>query len=127
MKKGDRSKGRLLHTLPGSSIMPAWFHGWWAFIRSCFMTELLLVIFVISALLILHTYLFYPAAMILFFPKKRHKIASYKITDELPQVAVLVAAYNEEKVIGEKVISVFNTSYPLSRLKVYVGSDASMD
>ena len=47
--------------------------------------------------------------------------------DNLPEVAVLIAAYNEEKVIGEKIDSVFNSAYPLSKIKVYLGSDASSD
>jgi len=38
-----------------------------------------------------------------------------------------MAAYNEEKVIGDKIASVFKTSYPLQKIHFYIGSDASTD
>ena len=91
------------------------------------MYNLLLVIFLISVVFILHTYLFYPVGMMLLFSKRRKKIEEFITDENLPSVAVLIAAYNEEKVIREKIISVFNTNYPLSKIKVYVGSDASLD
>ena len=92
------------------------------------MTNVLVLIFVFSTALILHTYFLYPFLMILFFSKKKKINTNYKKNDsELPSVAFLIAAYNEEKVIKEKLESVFNTNYPKNKLKVYVGSDASND
>jgi len=91
------------------------------------MFSVLLVIFCIAVLLILHTYLFYPLLMITLFKRSKTAIREFGHNDELPQVAVLVAAYNEEKVIAEKIISVFSSTYPLNKIKVYVGSDASTD
>src|SRR6218665_3531093 len=91
------------------------------------MHSLLLVIFCISTILVLHTYLFYPLAMMLLFPKARLVPGEYAEEEELPEVAVLIAAYNEEKVIAEKIISVFNSGYPEDKITVLVGSDASSD
>ncbi|WP_317897223.1 glycosyltransferase [Aurantibacillus circumpalustris] len=91
------------------------------------MHSTLLIIFFVSGILIVHTYVIYPLSMILFFSKTKKKIVEYSIEDELPNVLVLIAAYNEEKVIGEKIDSVFNSTYPLKKIKVYVGSDASQD
>jgi cellulose synthase/poly-beta-1,6-N-acetylglucosamine synthase-like glycosyltransferase len=91
------------------------------------MDNALITIFAISVLLILHTYLFYPLGMMLFFSKKKRLINEYTQGDVLPPVAILIAAYNEEKVIEEKLNSVFNTGYPLHQITVYVGSDASTD
>lgn len=65
--------------------------------------------------------------MIVCFSKTRKTNKEYKPDENLPNVAVLIAAYNEEKVIGEKIDSVFNTNYPVSKIKIYVGSDASQD
>jgi cellulose synthase/poly-beta-1,6-N-acetylglucosamine synthase-like glycosyltransferase len=45
----------------------------------------------------------------------------------LPDVAVFFAAYNEIKVIEEKLKSIIATSYPLTKLKVFIGSDNSTD
>lgn len=91
------------------------------------MHNILLFIFYISLLLILHTYFLYPLCMMFLFPKAKTKVEEFSLQDELPEVAVLIAAYNEEKVIKEKILSVFNTTYPLQKIKVYVGSDASTD
>ncbi|MES2680205.1 MAG: glycosyltransferase [Bacteroidota bacterium] len=65
--------------------------------------------------------------MMLFFSKQRAGIREFTSADELPPVAILIAAYNEEKVIEEKLNSVFSTEYPLQQITVYVGSDASTD
>ncbi len=91
------------------------------------MDKILLVILISSVLCIAHTYLFYPLLMIMVFRKQKTKIAEYSALDDLPAVAVLVAAYNEERVIAEKINSIFNTTYPVSKIKVYIGSDASVD
>jgi cellulose synthase/poly-beta-1,6-N-acetylglucosamine synthase-like glycosyltransferase len=91
------------------------------------MYSVILIIFLISVFFILHTYLFYPVGMMALFSKPGTKIEQFAPHENLPSVAVLIAAYNEEKVIREKIISVFNTTYPLSKIKVYVGSDASLD
>lgn len=91
------------------------------------MHNFFVILFCVSVGLILHTYLIYPVSMILLFSKNKRKDAEYLSSEELPSLAVLVAAYNEEKVIEKKIRSVFNTHYPLSKIKVYLGSDASTD
>ena len=91
------------------------------------MHSTLLIIFFVSAFLIIHTYVIYPLSMILLFSKTNKKTPEYSLNDELPDVAVLIAAYNEERVIGEKIESVFKSTYPFSKIKIYVGSDASQD
>ena len=86
-------------------------------------------LFVVSALGILHTYFFYPVWMMLFTTKKiqNEKVYEESEKDNLPTVAILFAAYNEESVLDAKLKSTFKTSYPLHKLNVYVGSDASTD
>lgn len=44
-----------------------------------------------------------------------------------PQVSILIAARNEEKVIGELLLSLENLSYPKDKMDVWVGNDASID
>lgn len=91
------------------------------------MRDLLIILFFSSVFLILQTYLFYPLWMLLFRTKTKVNVNVFSNNDELPVVGILIAAYNEEKIIGEKIISVFKTNYPLKKIKVYVGSDASTD
>lgn len=91
------------------------------------MHNILILIFALSVYFILHSYIFYPLGLILFTSSKRKEKPEYKINDELPTVAILMAAYNEEKVIGEKIKSVFETNYPKEKITFYIGSDASSD
>jgi cellulose synthase/poly-beta-1,6-N-acetylglucosamine synthase-like glycosyltransferase len=65
--------------------------------------------------------------VILCAPKKNIYNNVFLEEDNLPQVAVLMAAYNEEKVIHEKIRSVFETNYPLNKITFFIGSDASTD
>src|SRR5205814_1728945 len=91
------------------------------------MDNILLVIFFLSVYLILHSYLFYPLWLIFFTSQKKKNAVQFNLNDELPTVAILMAAYNEEKVIGEKIKSVFDTTYPKQKITFYIGSDASTD
>ncbi|MBK7665899.1 MAG: glycosyltransferase [Sphingobacteriaceae bacterium] len=91
------------------------------------MYSALLIIFVLSAYAILHSYVVYPLWLIVFTPDKKSNKEKYTLEENLPEVAILMAAYNEEKVIGDKIASVFNTTYPLDKITLYIGSDASND
>ena len=46
---------------------------------------------------------------------------------ELPVLAVICAAYNEASVIEKKIVSVFESTYPLHKIKFYIGTDACSD
>jgi cellulose synthase/poly-beta-1,6-N-acetylglucosamine synthase-like glycosyltransferase len=46
---------------------------------------------------------------------------------DLPHVAVLVAAFNEEQHIAERIANLLNQDYPAERLHIYIGSDACSD
>lgn len=48
-------------------------------------------------------------------------------TSELPSVAVLVAAFNEERHIADRIRNILEQDYPADRLRLFVGSDASSD
>jgi cellulose synthase/poly-beta-1,6-N-acetylglucosamine synthase-like glycosyltransferase len=91
------------------------------------MYNLLIIILICSSLLILHTYVFYPLFMILIYRNSNYNQLLFYSDHELPSIAILIAAHNEEKVIEKKILSVFNTNYPSSKLKVFIGSDASTD
>jgi len=59
--------------------------------------------------------------------KKSANTQKYLQSDELPTVAVVFAAYNEEKILAHKIESTFNTTYPIQKLQVWIGSDNSTD
>lgn len=84
------------------------------------------ILFYISLLGILHTYLVYPMSMLI-LGKIFHKNSSKPSNEYLPTVEIIFAAYNEESVIRDKITHSFKTKYPLDKLSVRVGSDASSD
>ena len=92
------------------------------------MFYVLLILFALSILSVLHSYVFYPLYLFTStnFSKEQNKI-QYTENDLLPEVAILVAAYNEEKVIAQKIESTFSTNYPHNKITLYIGSDASSD
>ncbi|MFC5269656.1 glycosyltransferase [Adhaeribacter terreus] len=85
------------------------------------------ILFWVSVLLVLHTYLFFPLLLKMLSAGKKQYQLVFSETDELPEVAVLLAAYNEEAVIEEKIRSTFRTNYPRLKIALYIGSDNSTD
>ncbi len=86
---------------------------------------MLAAVFWISSVLIIYTYLIYPA-ILLFFRRVtfRRKIGH---GDYFPFVSVIISAHNEEKVIGDKLENCLKTDYPKDRIEILVGSDGSTD
>lgn len=87
------------------------------------------VVFWISVIALFQTYVFFP--IILNFLAKgktqNENVYDLKNKQDLPKVSILLAAYNEEQVIEEKILSTFNTKYPLDKIEFWIGSDASSD
>ncbi len=79
----------------------------------------------LAALALLATYALYPLAMAWL---ARRKGRPWK-TDEhaLPAVTMVVAVYNEEGVMAEKIANFRALDYPEDRLSLLVGSDGSSD
>ncbi|MWV65231.1 glycosyltransferase [Halorubrum sp. JWXQ-INN 858] len=73
----------------------------------------------------LHTFFFYPATLYLY-----NRLCSSDQAvqlDKLPSTALIIAAYNEEDVIAEKIENSLKLEYPTDRLNVVVFSDGSDD
>ncbi len=85
-------------------------------------------VFWISFLCILHSYVLFPLILnLLAKGKKQNRLIYLPDDDGLPVISILLAVYNEESVIEEKIKSTFNTGYPLPKIHFYIGSDASVD
>ena len=74
-----------------------------------------------------YSYLIYPSLMYLLTKNKRENRLEYERSDSLPTVSVLLAVHNGEHAIREKIERTFQTTYPLSRIDFWIGSDASSD
>jgi cellulose synthase/poly-beta-1,6-N-acetylglucosamine synthase-like glycosyltransferase len=85
------------------------------------------IIFWISVLALAHTYLIFPVLLrLLSFRKKGNQLA-YNKSDDLPDIGIVMAVRNEERIIETKIRSIFNSGYPVSKIRLYIGSDASGD
>lgn len=86
------------------------------------------LLFWFCVLALFHSYVLYPVLLKLFSLGKKENEIVFALDDvQLPEVFIVFSVYNEEKVIREKLESIFDTTYPLSKLKVYIGSDNSTD
>lgn len=94
------------------------------------LTAILLVVYGLSLLGLAHTYLLYPLQL-----KRRVKrqpphtpiLPDDAPAEDWPLVSVLMAAYNEEAVIAQKVESLLASDYPRHRIRFFIGSDNSSD
>lgn len=86
----------------------------------------MLYIFILSAFIILHTYLFYPFLLWIldkFFLEDEKE----ENTDYFPEVSILIPAFNEEKIIKRKIENLKSLDYPAGKMEVIIASDGSTD
>ncbi len=85
------------------------------------------ILFWISVLAIAHTYLFYPFLMIFISKRKSNNKIIFEGSESLPEITVIMAVRNAEKVIVNKIKSVFESGYNVDKINFFIGSDASTD
>ena len=82
--------------------------------------------FILSILLIIHAYFGYPLSLcVVSLFKKRNIIKS--VNSNLYNVTIIIAAYNADKLIKDKIDNILNIDYPKNMLQVIVASDGSTD
>jgi cellulose synthase/poly-beta-1,6-N-acetylglucosamine synthase-like glycosyltransferase len=82
------------------------------------------VIFQISAFALLYTFIGYPLLVFLLSRVRPLRVRREEIE---PEISVIVAAYNEEKVIRSKIENTLALEYPKEKLEIIVASDGSTD
>lgn len=88
-------------------------------------TPVILSIFLISVGSMLHTYFTYALSLVLLSSgSSDNEGQTYENT---PSVALVIAAYNEEEIIAEKIENSLDLEYPRDELEIIVFSDASDD
>jgi len=85
---------------------------------------MLKTLFWISAVYVAYIYFGYGLLLWLLQPLLRR---SYRIEPVEPSVSLLIAAYNEEAVIADKLRNALALDYPANRLEIVVASDGSKD
>ncbi|UCD28283.1 MAG: glycosyltransferase family 2 protein, partial [Planctomycetota bacterium] len=81
-------------------------------------------IFWIAAGLVVYTLVGYPLLTLILAIIVRKRVDKKSIT---PKVSFIIAAYNEEKVIAEKIHQTLKLDYPAEQLEIIVASDGSTD
>lgn len=96
------------------------------------------LLFWCAALLLLHTYFFYPVFLMLLdavhqamgnlrYIQSGDERRKPRAADVAPPVSLVVAAYNEEGCITDKLQNSAGLDYPADRFEVLIGSDGSTD
>jgi len=84
------------------------------------------IIFWFSVLMVFHSYVFFPLLVKLLARNKKLIFPDIHEQD-LPMISILVAAFNEEEVIAEKIESIYNSNYDTRKFELFIGSDNSSD
>jgi len=85
------------------------------------------ILFLLSVAAVVHSYLIYPIIIKYLAQQKAHNATRYTLEANMPAVFVIMAVYNEEKVLRKKLDSIFDTNYPAQKVWAIIGSDNSKD
>lgn len=90
----------------------------------------MIIAFWICLFIIIYTFIGY--GLVLFFLVKIKRIFTkpqvfIPVPDDLPNVTLLIAAYNEEDIIADKVNNTLELNYPKDRLQIVFITDGSSD
>jgi cellulose synthase/poly-beta-1,6-N-acetylglucosamine synthase-like glycosyltransferase len=86
------------------------------------------IIFWISVGAMAFSYLLYPALLWIISKLKRNlQFERYASSEAFPTISIVMAAYNEELILEQKIESIFNTKYPQHKIEFLIGSDNSTD
>src|SRR3972149_6409597 len=82
------------------------------------------VVFWFSLICIFYAYFGYPLLLLLISLAIRRPVLKDKIS---PSVTMIIAARNEEKIIGRKIENLLALDYPIDKLEIIIVSDCSTD
>ena len=85
------------------------------------------ILFWISVFAVFHSYVLFPFILKLKARNKKGNSICYNSSENLPEISIITASYNEEKDIEKKIHSTFNTNYPKDKIEFLIGSDNSND
>lgn len=87
------------------------------------MNLIFIVIFIISFLVVFQTYVLYPISIFLISKSfKKNELPGKSIS-----ASIVISAYNEEKVIENRIENIASLNYNFDQLEVLIGSDCSSD
>lgn len=86
------------------------------------------IVFWCCVLLVIHSYILFPT-IILFLARlrKQLKYEVYGSNDQLPDIYLLLAVYNAERIVEQKINNILDSDYPADKMHLLIGSDGSDD
>ena len=88
------------------------------------MTTLSMLVFFVSAGVIIYSYAIYPLLLALVPVDRREQLPE---PAEWPAISVLISVYNEEKHIVQRIENLLALDYPRDKFEILIGSDGSTD
>ncbi len=88
------------------------------------MNLFLFLVFLVSVFLVFYSYVLFP--LLLKIMAKGKALGSFPENNQ-QGVSILIAAFNEEGVIEQKIKSVLACDYPIDKIEILIGSDSSSD
>ncbi len=85
------------------------------------------ILFWILVFIIFYTYIGYGIILQFVLPKRKKVTLSDTQPVNLPRIAHIIAAYNEEEFIDQKIVNALSLDYPAEKMKVVVVTDGSTD
>lgn len=89
------------------------------------MSVSLVLVLIITLLIVYANFLFPIALLALRSMTQKKELETHNGFQ--PTISILMAVFNEEKIIREKLKSVFETNYPIEKIEFLIGSDNSTD
>src|SRR5262245_13984390 len=92
------------------------------------MDSLSSLLFWFSLGMIVYTYAGYPV-LIYVLARTRRQQTAIRVTgdSDLPEITIIIAAYNEARFIEQKIINTLEADYPADKKKIFVVTDGSTD
>jgi len=89
----------------------------------------MIIVFWISIFIIVYTFVGYGLVLFILLKIKRLFVKSFQFKDDfiLPSVTLIVAAYNEEDIIKEKIYNTLSLDYPKDKIQFLFITDGSSD
>ena len=78
----------------------------------------MIYLFWITLFLVAYTYFLFPITIMLLAKNKHLNKNVFKSEDEISSVSILIAAYNEQFIIKEKIISIINSDFPTDKIEI---------
>jgi cellulose synthase/poly-beta-1,6-N-acetylglucosamine synthase-like glycosyltransferase len=91
------------------------------------MSQMAITLFWTGVMIILYTYIGYGIVIFIISKIKKQRSVKNQLEKDLPEVTLMIAAYNEADFIKDKIANTLSLDYPANKLSVVFVTDGSSD